>query len=408
MPQVVGVRFRYSKTLWFDPNGTEPAVGDMVIASTERGTELGECVQAPFEVAESELPAALKPVERIAEAEDLEYALELSEKEKDALPVFRELIEKNEVDMKPADVEFLFGGEKIIFYFSAEERVDFRSLVRDLAAHFHTRIDMRQVGVRDEARMIGGIGHCGEVLCCARLGGEFAPVSIKMAKDQGLPLNPTKISGLCGRLMCCLRYEVDAYKDFTKRAPRKGAVVETPRGDGKVIELNALKELVKLRFQSEDNHSPGDILSVGLNRMCCAKGKGCPCSISREAFDEIEAENEQARDLVLSANGLSYKSLTSTQGTESAIDNGSTTAARPAHGLHEDKGSKKKPKADNQRRNRRRGGARNKPKGGDTPVGTDAHNRGPSRTKPAGSAKPKPAADKPKPPEGRIPRRRRR
>jgi hypothetical protein len=257
--------------------------------------------------------------------------------------------------MKPADIEILFGGEKMIFYFAAEDRVDFRQLVRDLAAYFHRRIDMRQVGVRDEARMAGGLGHCGEVLCCARLSGEFAPVTIKMAKDQGLPLNPTKISGVCGRLMCCLRYEAEAYKDFNKRAPRKGALIDTPRGSAKVVELNALRETVKLQFRpqrlagssagedekegkgSASEEVPAETLTVDLRRFCCKKGAAgagqresvCPCAISAEEFAAIEEEQEAGRGIALAAAGLTYqtKRLTSTQGTEAAIDNGERQTA---------------------------------------------------------------------------------
>lgn len=292
MPQVTGVRLRYSKTFWFDPAGNEPKTGDIVLVQTERGEELGIVQHEVTEVPEESLKAALKPVIRIASEEDLEFAVDLGEQEKAALPVFRELIEKNKLDMKPVDIEYLFNGDKIVFYFSSDERVDFRSLVRDLAAHFHKRIDMRQVGVRDEARMVGGIGHCGECLCCARLGGEFAPVSIKMAKDQGLPLNPLKISGLCGRLMCCLRYEVEAYRDFNGRAPRKNATIETPRGEGKVSHLNVLRELVTVRFRNEDDKN--EELVVPLSQMCCDRvdGRGCPCAVNQEAFDELTAKRD--------------------------------------------------------------------------------------------------------------------
>ncbi len=232
MPTVVGVRLRFSKTLWFDSAGTTPAEGDLVVVETERGTEIGTVVQTPHEVSADKLPAALKPVVRVADESDLARVAELAGKEREAMPVFRELVEKYELDMKPVDVEYVFSGDKIIFYFSAEERVDFRDMVKDLASRFHARIDMRQVGVRDEARKVGGLGHCGQMLCCVRFGGDFQPVSIRMAKEQDLPLNPLKISGLCGRLMCCLRYEFDAYKDFKGRAPKRGAIIDTPVGLG--------------------------------------------------------------------------------------------------------------------------------------------------------------------------------
>jgi cell fate regulator YaaT (PSP1 superfamily) len=278
----VGVKLRFApKTLWFDPSGSSPAEGDTVVVETERGTELGNVVQPPHEVAASDLPAPLKPVVRVAGEDDLRLATELAEKEREALPVFRALISEQGLDMKPVDVEYLFGGDKVIFYFSAEERVDFRELVRELATRFRVRIDMRQVGVRDEARMIGGLGHCGEQLCCVRLGGEFQPVSIRMAKEQDLPLNPLKISGLCGRLMCCLRYEYDAYKDFKTRAPKRGAMVETPVGAGKVSDLNTPKETVTVRLEDGSN------FTVPLASMGCSKGTGCPCSVNQEALDAV-------------------------------------------------------------------------------------------------------------------------
>lgn len=297
MPKVVGVRLRYSKTLWFDPRELTPEEGDIVIVETERGQEIGLVQHGPHDVEESALKAALKPVVRIASEDDMSYVIELGEKEKAAMPKFKELIEKNKLEMKPVDIEYLFGGDKIVFYFSAEERVDFRALVKDLASYFHMRIDMRQVGVRDEARMVGGLGHCGEVLCCARLGGEFAPVSIKMAKDQGLPLNPLKISGRCGRLMCCLRYEVEAYQDFNARSPRKNALVATPKGDGKVINIDALREIITLQFQQHDDDGP-DRIDVPLCKMNCEKkeGKKCCCSISPENFEELTEEKEAPVD----------------------------------------------------------------------------------------------------------------
>jgi hypothetical protein len=192
--------------------------------------------------------------------------------------------------MKPIGVEYVFDGDKIIFYFSAEERVDFRELVKDLAAHFHTRVDMRQIGVRDEARAVGGVGHCGQVLCCVRFGGDFQPVSIRMAKEQDLPLNPLKISGLCGRLMCCLRYEFDAYKDYKGRAPKKGAIIETAVGLAKVSELNTPRETVTMRFEG------GDRVTVPLSGMTCGKGGGCPCSVERDVL--VEAGNLAAIALV--------------------------------------------------------------------------------------------------------------
>lgn len=281
MPTVVGVRLRFSKTLWFDPQGALPEIGDIVIVSTERGTEFGTVVQAPHDVAVEALPAPLKPLLRVANEEDLAKAAELEEKEHQALIKFRSLVEHYRLEMKPVAVEYLLDGDKVVFYFSADERVDFRELVKDLATEYHARIDMRQVGVRDEARAVGGIGHCGQRLCCVRFGGDFQPVSIRMAKEQDLPLNPLKISGLCGRLMCCLRYEYDAYKDFKSRAPKRGAIVDTPGGQAKVAELNTPRETVRMRLED------GTSLTVGLGDMECGKGGTCPCCVKAEAFEAI-------------------------------------------------------------------------------------------------------------------------
>lgn len=292
MPTVVGVRLRFSsKVLSFDPADTQPEPGDIVIVETERGSEIGEVAEAAREVPKSALVAPLKPVLRIASESDIAHGEELKVLEDEARPEFRRLVKQHKLDMKPIDVEFLFDGSKVIFYFSAEERVDFRELVRDLAARFKARIDMRQVGVRDEARMVGGIGHCGQILCCERFPGEFQPVSIRMAKEQDLPLNPLKISGLCGRLMCCLRYEYDAYKDFKSRAPKRRAIIETPLGLAKVMDLNTPKETVSMRLED------GQQLTVPLCGMACGKEGGRPCSVTREALEEagammpIEAES---------------------------------------------------------------------------------------------------------------------
>jgi cell fate regulator YaaT (PSP1 superfamily) len=248
-------------------------------------------VDAALEVTEKQikdLKSPLKPVIRALTEADFDRIDELDVKGHEAMHVFRELIEKHGLEMKPVSVEFLFTGDKTVFYFSNDERVDFRDLVRDLASHFHTRVDMRQIGVRDEARILGGLAHCGEELCCARLGGEFQPVSIRMAKEQDLPLNPAKISGACGRLMCCLRYEFEAYKDFKNRAPRRGALIETPIGQAKVIDFDTPREIITLRLED------GKLLSIPLSEFdCCAdeNGKQRPCCVSREAIDRCASSS---------------------------------------------------------------------------------------------------------------------
>ena len=242
------------KTLWFDAADLELSVGQDVIVQTARGTEFGTVAEAVFEATEDQmkkLKSSLKPVTRVATDEDRERAAELERKAADALPLFKELAAETSEEMRPVSVEYLFDGDKAVFYFESENRVDFRELVRTLSSKLHIRVDMRQIGVRDEARMVGGIGHCGQELCCKRLGGEFCPVSIRMAKEQDLSLNPQKISGVCGRLMCCLRYEFEAYKDFKSRAPKKNATIETPDGPAKVVDLDVPREVVSLRIEGE-------------------------------------------------------------------------------------------------------------------------------------------------------------
>ncbi len=255
MVRIAPIRLAYNpKTLWFDPGDLELRRSDPVVVSTARGLEFGRMAEDVFEADEAQvkkLKTALKPVKRLASEEDVARAEEMCRRSEEALPVFKQMAAEASEDMHPVSVEFLLDGDKAVFYFEAEERVDFRELVRKLASHFHVRIDMRQIGVRDEARMVGGLGHCGQELCCKRLGGEFCPVSIRMAKEQDLSLNPQKISGVCGRLMCCLRYEFDAYKDFKSRAPKQNSQVETPAGTAKVVDLDVPREIVSLKVEGE-------------------------------------------------------------------------------------------------------------------------------------------------------------
>lgn len=213
MPNVVGIRFKKAgKIYYFDPNGSELKPGDFCIVETSRGLEFGAVVSGPKTVAESDVLQPLRQVVRRAEEEDCQKILENRQKEEEAFNTALQKIEEHDLDMKLVDVEYTFDRSKVIFYFTADGRIDFRELVKSLAAIFKTRIELRQIGVRDEAKMIGGLGPCGRVLCCHTFLGEFEPVSIRMAKDQHLSLNPAKISGVCGRLMCCLRYESDAYE----------------------------------------------------------------------------------------------------------------------------------------------------------------------------------------------------
>jgi cell fate regulator YaaT (PSP1 superfamily) len=248
MVEIVGVGFmKAGKTYYFDPKGEKYELGEMVIVETARGMELGHILIANREIDESELVAELKPIERKANDKDLEKYHENLEKREDALKVCAEKIEKHGLDMKLVDVEFMIDGAKIVFYFSADGRVDFRELAKDLASHFHTRIELRQIGVRDEARMLGGIGICGRPLCCSKWLSDFHPVSIKMAKQQNLSLNPSKISGSCGRLMCCLNFEDKTYKELRKGMPKDNERIETPEGLAKVVKVDYFNGKINTR-----------------------------------------------------------------------------------------------------------------------------------------------------------------
>lgn len=249
MVKVVGVRFKTAgKIYYFDPGELVIDLNCNVIVETARGIEFGLVVVPNREVDESEIVAPLKKVIRIATDEDVAHASENDKKEKEAYNICLLKINDHKLDMKLIDVEYTFDNNKVLFYFTADGRVDFRELVKDLAAVFKTRIELRQIGVRDESKMMGGIGICGRVLCCNSFLGEFQPVSIKMAKEQSLSLNPTKISGTCGRLMCCLKYEQEAYEDLLDRVPKVGAIVDTPEGQGTVVEVNLLKEILKIKL----------------------------------------------------------------------------------------------------------------------------------------------------------------
>ena len=249
MVKVVGVRFKIAgKIYYFDPGELLINLKQNVIVETARGIEFGLVVVPNRDVDESEIVAPLKKVIRIASDEDASHAADNDRKEKEAYNVCMHKINDHKLDMKLIDVEYTFDNNKVLFYFTADGRVDFRELVKDLAAVFKTRIELRQIGVRDESKMMGGIGICGRVLCCKSFLGEFQPVSIKMAKEQSLSLNPTKISGTCGRLMCCLKYEQEAYEDLLARVPKVGAIVDTPEGQGTVVGVNLLKEVLKIKL----------------------------------------------------------------------------------------------------------------------------------------------------------------
>ena len=265
MPTVVGIRFKKAcKIYYFDPAESGVAKGDHAIVETARGVEYGEVVIGPREVDESSIVPPLKPVMRKATAEDDLKLAENKIREKEAFNICLRKIKNHDLPMRLIDVEFTFDVNKIIFYFTADGRIDFRELVKDLASVFRTRIELRQIGVRDEAKMLGGIGSCGRPLCCATFLGDFEPVSIRMAKDQNLSLNPTKISGICGRLMCCLKYENHMYckgcgngnKRERVEIPKMGALVATPLGEGKVVGINRGQHTASVKL------APDNIIQV--------------------------------------------------------------------------------------------------------------------------------------------------
>ena len=227
-----------------------------MIVETARGVECGEVALPNRIVDDSEIVSPLKKVIRIATAEDLQKITENKKKEQEALEICQQKINEHKLDMKLVDVEYTFDNNKILFYFTADGRVDFRELVKDLASIFRTRIELRQIGVRDESKMLGGLGICGRPFCCSTFLGEFQPVSIKMAKEQGLSLNPVKISGTCGRLMCCLKYEQAAYSDLLRTTPKNGAVVNTPEGRGVVVDVNLLTGMLKVRMDRAPEAAP--------------------------------------------------------------------------------------------------------------------------------------------------------
>ena len=252
MAEIVGIRFkRAGRIYYFDPAGIDLEVNDHVVVKTARGLELGHVVIAPKQVLASEVTEPLKPVVRKAEPEDVRRDQEFAEKEEEALIECGKLIAKLNLSMKLISAEYNLDGGRLTFFFSAEERVDFRGLVRELTNRFKTRVELRQVGSRDEAKLIGGFGRCGRPLCCMSFLSEFAPVSIKMAKEQDLPLNPMKISGVCGRLLCCLVYEGEQYRAMKERLPKEGQRVSTPMGIAKVVGGNPLKETVLVELESQ-------------------------------------------------------------------------------------------------------------------------------------------------------------
>ena len=293
MASVIGVRFKNAgKLYYFDPGSFWPTAGDAVIVETVRGMEYGEVVTGVKEVSDELITPPLKKVIRIATAEDAAHDADNRKRERDALTLCQKKVQEHKLQMKLVGCEYTFDNSKILFYFTSDKRVDFRGLVKDLATAFHTRIELRQIGVRDEAKMMGGLGMCSRPVCCAQFLGDFQPVSIKMAKEQNLSLNPTKISGICGRLMCCLKYEEDHYEATRRRMPRVGKEVITPDGVGLVVDLNILKETVRVRIPKGDSTEQKDYPLTDIQRVQPAR----PARKAAQAPDENEPEEDEAAD----------------------------------------------------------------------------------------------------------------
>ena len=285
MAEVIGVRFKeVGKVYYFDPLNNNLNTGDMVVVETARGLECGEVATPNKTIDDSELTHPLKPLIRIADKNDLKHLAENKEKEKEAYKICEQKIAQHNLDMKLVNVEYTFDNTKILFYFTADGRVDFRALVKDLASVFRTRIELRQIGVRDEAKMLGGLGICGKPFCCASFMGEFQPVSIKMAKEQGLSLSPVKISGTCGRLMCCLKYEQEAYTDLLKKTPKVGAIVNTPEGRGLVVENNLIARTLKVKL----NNTPEDVAPKTFTVKECKLVKDGYIRVDKKELEELK------------------------------------------------------------------------------------------------------------------------
>ncbi len=285
MAEVIGVRFKeVGKVYYFDPDGKKLKLNDTVIVETSRGVECGVIAIANKEISDEEIVHPLKKLIRIATKEDLKHLEDNRRKEKEALKICEQKVAEHGLGMKLVDVEYTFDNSKILFYFTADGRVDFRALVKDLAAVFRTRIELRQIGVRDESKMLGGLGVCGRPFCCSLFLGEFHPVSIKMAKEQGLSLSPTKISGTCGRLMCCLKYEQEAYTDMLKRTPKVGAIVKTPMGRGLVTETNLITQTLKVKMDNTPDDAVPQTFKVKEVRLV----KDGYIKLNKKEIDELK------------------------------------------------------------------------------------------------------------------------
>ena len=381
MTEIIGIRFRGGpKEYYFDPRGITVAPGQYVIVETAAGLEYARCVTGNHEVEDSEVVQPLRPLLRLATENDKRTWALNREREKDAMRVCQKKIAQHGLDMKLVRVDCNFDGSKIVFYFTSEGRVDFRALVRDLAAEFRARIELRQIGVRDEAKLLGGIGICGRPFCCAEFLDDFIPVSIKMAKTQNLSLNPTKISGTCGRLMCCLKYEQDAYEDAVRRCPKQDSFVMTPDGPGNITNVDLLREQSVVRLDDAPE-APKRYRNCELNVLRNGKGSREGIVIPRERPERYRAPEEELDEPMLSEEARAFfgadadageEKRRSHRGGRSRRRGGDKSADAQEQGVKPEKADKP-PKSDKPRGERRRG------------------------EKPAGAPKAeKPKADKPK------------
>ena len=285
--EIIGVRFRsVGKVYYFDPGDKTVPAGSFAVVETARGPEFGEVVMGNTKIAKSRTVSPLRPLLRVATKEDIAHNEENRKKEQEALEVCREKIAKHELEMKLIDVQYAFDNSKLLFYFSSEGRVDFRELVKDLASTFRTRIELRQIGIRDEAKLLGGIGACGRLLCCSSFLPDFAQVSIKMAKEQNLSLNSTKISGVCGRLMCCLRYESDTYAEEIRKTPPVDATVQTPDGVGRVVSSTPLAGKIRVLLNDTQDAPPKEYHRDDVTILSLEKKKGGQKQVKEEASDD--------------------------------------------------------------------------------------------------------------------------
>ena len=295
MIEVISIKFKNrGKSYFFDPRGLKIKAGDKVVVETSKGLELADCCHGNHMVEETAVIQPLRPVARLATEDDLRVARINKKREEEAFAICEQKIQEHGLDMKLVDVECNFEGNKTTFYFTSDGRVDFRELVKDLAGVFRNRIELRQIGVRDEAKMIGGIAICGRPYCCSQFLDDFQPVSTKMAKVQSLSLNPTKISGSCGRLMCCLRYEQEAYEELIKKVPKQGAFVETKDGYGTAVQVNLLRQTVKVKLDGSDDslhlYKPNELAAVPGGRP---RDGETPPSVLHYVPEPEEAEEKE-------------------------------------------------------------------------------------------------------------------